>query len=91
MMEFLATIGRVFLAFLAHAGRLSAFTAMAVSHTVRPPFYLRLILRSMVEIGYYSLPVIGLSNAATKYTLNPPSRSCDPLTCVASSCWKSDA
>ncbi|TAN58989.1 MAG: ABC transporter permease [Magnetospirillum sp.] len=61
MTDFLATVGRVFLAFLAHTGRLSAFTATAVSHVVRPPFYPRLILREMVEIGYFSLPVVGLT------------------------------
>jgi phospholipid/cholesterol/gamma-HCH transport system permease protein len=59
--DLLATIGRIFLGFLAYAGRLSAFTAMAVSHVVRPPFYPRLIGRQMVEIGYYSLPVVGLT------------------------------
>jgi phospholipid/cholesterol/gamma-HCH transport system permease protein len=58
---FLATVGRVFLAFLAHTGRLSAFLATAVSHVVRPPFYPRLILRQMIEIGYFSLPVVGLT------------------------------
>lgn len=61
MSDILATIGRVFLTFLARTGRLSAFTAIAVSHVVRPPFYPRLILREMIEIGYYSLPVVGLT------------------------------
>ncbi|CAA7627814.1 putative ABC transporter permease protein RF_0080 [Candidatus Terasakiella magnetica] len=61
MTDFLAAIGRFFLAFLAHAGRLSAFTAVSVSHVVRPPFYPRLISREMIEIGYYSLPVVGLT------------------------------
>jgi phospholipid/cholesterol/gamma-HCH transport system permease protein len=60
-MEFLATVGRVFLSFLAHTGRLSAFTATAISHTVRPPFYPRHIMRAMIEIGYFSLPVVGLT------------------------------
>jgi phospholipid/cholesterol/gamma-HCH transport system permease protein len=60
-MEFLAAVGRVFLKFLAHVGRLSAFTGTAVMHTVRPPFYPRLILREMIEIGYFSLPVVGLT------------------------------
>ncbi len=61
MTEFLATIGRIFLGFLTYTGRLSAFTATAASHVVRPPFYPRLILRQMIEIGYYSLPVVGLT------------------------------
>lgn len=60
-MNFLAPIGRVFLAFLASIGRLALFTGSAVANAWRPPFYPRIILRQMVEIGYYSLPVIGLT------------------------------
>ena len=69
MIEFLATVGRFFLAFLSHVGRLSAFTGTAVSHIVRPPFYPRLIGRSMIEIGYYSLPVVGLTAVFTGMVL----------------------
>lgn len=69
MLDFLATVGRVFLAFLSHVGRLSAFTGTAVSHIVRPPYYPRLIGRSMVEIGYYSLPVVGLTAVFTGMVL----------------------
>lgn len=57
----LATIGRGFLAILATAGRIMLFATAAVSHCVRPPFYPRLILRQFLEIGYYSLPVVGLT------------------------------
>lgn len=60
-MNFLAPIGRVFLDFLASVGRLAMFTWQAVSVSVRPPYYPRQILRQMVEIGYFSLPVIGLT------------------------------
>jgi len=60
-MDFVASVGRLFLTFLAHVGRLSAFTGTAVMHMVRPPFYPRLIMRQMVEIGYFSLPVVGLT------------------------------
>lgn len=68
-MDFLATVGRIFLTFLSHVGRLSAFAGVAVSHVVRPPFYGRLILRQMVEIGYYSLPVVGLTAVFTGMVL----------------------
>jgi phospholipid/cholesterol/gamma-HCH transport system permease protein len=68
-MDFIATVGRLFLAFLSHVGRLSAFAGVAVSHVVRPPFYPRLMLRSMVEIGYYSLPVVGLTAVFTGMVL----------------------
>jgi phospholipid/cholesterol/gamma-HCH transport system permease protein len=57
----LAAIGRVVLAFLATTGRLSVFTAEAVTNIVRPPIYWRLILAQMLRIGYFSLPVVGLT------------------------------
>jgi phospholipid/cholesterol/gamma-HCH transport system permease protein len=68
-LAFLETTGRVFLAFLATAGRLAVFTVTAVSHCLRPPFYPRLILRQMVDIGYYSLPVVGLTAMFTGMVL----------------------
>jgi phospholipid/cholesterol/gamma-HCH transport system permease protein len=61
ILDFLSVIGRVVLKFLAHLGRLSIFAATAVSHCVRPPLYPRLIGRQMIDIGYYSLPVVGLT------------------------------
>jgi phospholipid/cholesterol/gamma-HCH transport system permease protein len=60
-MDFLALIGRVVLGFLAAFGRLTIFAGTAVSHCFRPPFYPRLIGRQMIDIGYYSLPVVGLT------------------------------
>jgi phospholipid/cholesterol/gamma-HCH transport system permease protein len=60
-MNFLQPIGRVFLAFLATTGRLGVFAGASLSHIVRPPFYPRIIVRQMVEIGYFSLPVVGLT------------------------------
>jgi phospholipid/cholesterol/gamma-HCH transport system permease protein len=60
-MNILAAIGRVALRFLVHIGRLTLFTATSVSHCVRPPFFPRLIGRQMIDIGYYSLPVVGLT------------------------------
>ena len=61
-MNFLQMIGRVFLAFLATTGRLSLFTLSGVSHCVRPPLYYRIIGKQMIEIGFYSLPVVGLTS-----------------------------
>jgi phospholipid/cholesterol/gamma-HCH transport system permease protein len=60
-MNFLQPIGRVTFGFLAAVGRLTIFTAMTLAHAVQPPFYFRIIGRQMVEIGYFSLPVIGLT------------------------------
>ena len=60
-MNIFATVGRVFLAFLALTGRVAVFTADAVSHTVRPPIFWMTILKQMLRIGYFSLPVVGLT------------------------------
>jgi phospholipid/cholesterol/gamma-HCH transport system permease protein len=57
----LQPIGRVVLSFLSSVGRLTMFMLAALSHCIRPPFYPRIIVRQMVEIGYYSLPVVGLT------------------------------
>jgi len=65
----LAAIGRIFIAFLATTGRLGIFTARSVSHCVRPPFYPMLLWRQIVEIGYYSLPVVALTAIFTGMVL----------------------
>ena len=57
----LQAIGHGVLALFEAVGRLSLFALEATSHCVRPPFYPRLLLRQMVEIGFYSLPVVGLT------------------------------
>nr|WP_237560913.1 ABC transporter permease [Elioraea sp. Yellowstone] len=48
-------------AVLSAAGGVTLFALQAVSHIVRPPFYPRLLLRQMLEIGYFSLPVVALT------------------------------
>jgi phospholipid/cholesterol/gamma-HCH transport system permease protein len=69
MLDFLARVGRVFLAGIAGAGRLALFALGALSHCVRPPFYPRLIGRQLIDIGYYSLPVVGLTALFTGMVL----------------------
>jgi len=68
-MELLASVGRVFLHFLGASGRFGLFTVTALSHCLRPPFYFRLIGRQMIDIGYYSLPVVGLTAIFTGMVL----------------------
>ena len=69
MLRFLAAIGAVFLAFLAATGRLVLFAALALASLFTPPFYLRAILREMINIGYFSLPVVGLTAIFTGMVL----------------------
>ena len=54
-------VGAAFLGLLATIGQLTVFMLKAVSHCFRPPIYFRLIGRQMVDVGYYSLPVVGLT------------------------------
>jgi phospholipid/cholesterol/gamma-HCH transport system permease protein len=62
-------LGRAVLAFFAAAGRLTLFAGNAVAMIFRPPYYPRLIGKQMVEIGYYSLPVVGLTAIFTGMVL----------------------
>ena len=57
----LASIGQTFIAFLSATGRLSIFTGHGVMASITRPFYPRLIWRQVVDIGYYSLPVVGMT------------------------------
>ena len=60
-MNFLAHLGRVVLALFAEAGRASLFLRDAVIQGLSPPFYPRQLLLQMLRIGYFSLPVVGLT------------------------------
>jgi len=62
-------LGRAFLAFIAATGRLTLFALNGLSHCLRPPFYFHQIGRQMIEIGYYSLPVVGLTALFTGMVL----------------------
>lgn len=57
----LAAIGRLTLGALATIGRLALFAAEAVSHLFRPPFYPREFAQALLQIGWFSLPVVGMT------------------------------
>lgn len=61
MIRLLASLGAATLAAVATVGRLVIFTAQTLSHLVRPPFYLREFGQALLQIGYFSLPVVGLT------------------------------
>jgi phospholipid/cholesterol/gamma-HCH transport system permease protein len=60
-MNMFAAIGRVTLGFFRETGRVSLFAADSVSAVVRPPVYWWLIAQQLMRIGYFSLPVVGLT------------------------------
>lgn len=61
MMRALSAIGATVLAALAAIGRITLFTAQTLSHLFRPPFYPREFGIALLQIGYFSLPVVGLT------------------------------
>ena len=61
MPNHLAVVGRVFLTFLATIGRLAMFTGKSVVAVATPLFYWRLCLQQMMTIGYFPLPVVGMT------------------------------
>src|SRR6185295_17665086 len=54
-------IGRTVLAALREVGRISVFSARVLAACVTPVIYLREVLRQCLKIGFYSLPVVGLT------------------------------
>jgi phospholipid/cholesterol/gamma-HCH transport system permease protein len=69
MLRFLATVGAAFLGFVGGTGRLVVFAGLSLATAFSPPFYLRAIAREMVNIGYFSLPVVGLTAIFTGMVL----------------------
>jgi len=61
VVAFLASIGRSTLQLLAATGRLAIFAGNAVSQIARPPYYPVELGRQLLSIGYFSLPVVGMT------------------------------
>jgi len=59
--DFLASIGQSVVSLVAATGRVTLFTASALAHLFRPPFYPAEIAVQFARIGYFSLPVVGLT------------------------------
>ncbi len=60
-MEFISLLGRVFIHFLRASGQLGIFTVKAIYNCFTPPFYFKKIMEQLIEIGFYSLPVVALT------------------------------
>jgi len=62
-------IGKTILRLFRGVGSLSVFIGKAVMHSFLPPIYFRLIGRQIIDIGYYSLPVVGMTALFTGMVL----------------------
>lgn len=65
----LASVGSVVLNFLGDLGKLSLFALKTITHILRPPYYFSQLGRQFFEIGYLSLPVVGLTAIFTGMVL----------------------
>ena len=61
MPNHLAVVRCAFLTFLATIGRLAMFIGKSVVAVATPLFYWRLCLQQMMTIGYFPLPVVGMT------------------------------
>ena len=59
--DFVAAIGRSVLGLCYGVGHLVLFVLNTLSHAVRPPIYLVELGHQILRIGYFSLPVVGLT------------------------------
>lgn len=61
LVQLFARPGRGVIAALASIGRVALFTLRALAAALRPPYYFSRLGEQMLIIGYFSLPVVGLT------------------------------
>ncbi|MDR1266837.1 MAG: ABC transporter permease [Holosporales bacterium] len=60
-MKFIQRLGRAVLDWVAHVGEFAVFSAKGIAGCVVSPFYAKILWRQCLSIGFYSLPVVGLT------------------------------
>ena len=61
MISFTAQTGRLFLKFCSFIGELIIFCIRVAANILTPPFFMRAFFSSLVQIGWLSLPVVGIT------------------------------
>ena len=69
ILDFVAGVGRGAIGACRVTGGLALFAVDGLSHLLRPPFYWRMFGRALLEIGYFSLPVVALTAIFTGMVL----------------------
>jgi phospholipid/cholesterol/gamma-HCH transport system permease protein len=69
ILDAVATVGRTALGLCQTTGRMTNFAVEGLSHAVRPPFYLRAFGKALIDIGFFSLPVVALTAVFTGMVL----------------------
>lgn len=63
------TTGATILGFFEKTGRLASFIGRSAFHSFTPRFFPRQFVRQLIDIGYYSLPVVGMTALFTGMVL----------------------
>ncbi|MDA0362012.1 MAG: ABC transporter permease [Proteobacteria bacterium] len=61
----LQSLGHITLNILSDIGKIFLFTISVISNTFRAPFYIKEVFTQFLNIGYFSLPVVGLTTIFT--------------------------
>ena len=69
VLETCEAVGRTLLSFFALVGRIASFIGRGVYHCFTPPFFPSQLWRQILDIGYYSLPVVGMTALFTGMVL----------------------
>jgi phospholipid/cholesterol/gamma-HCH transport system permease protein len=69
LLDICHAIGGTILALFQSCGRLVIFMGRGVVSIFLPPFFPRLVTRQLIDIGYYSLPVVGMTALFTGMVL----------------------
>ena len=57
----ISNIGKIVILFSSELGRVFLFLINSFIWSIKPPFYFKQALKQILDIGFYSLPVVGLT------------------------------
>lgn len=69
ILDLCEAIGKTVVIFFRGVGKLTFFVTQAIAHCFLPPYFGRQLLRQVIDIGYYSLPVVGMTALFTGMVL----------------------
>ncbi len=61
MIYFIKNTGKTSISFLSSLGKIFIFMFISIKWTILPPYYFRQFIRQIIDIGFFSLPVVGLT------------------------------
>lgn len=69
VLDIFQAVGRTVLGFFEKTGRFTVFVLRSIMHVFAPPYFPSQLMRQLIDIGYYSLPVVGMTALFTGMVL----------------------